>query len=110
MYIIIDNKKYNVIVMDTFMKRLRGLMFKNEKIKDIYMFPRCNSIHTFYMKQDIDVCILDKNYVITHISRGLSRGKVLIKKGYHTLEMPLGSTRSLSVGDKLCFKKKIKHM
>ena len=31
MYIIIDNKKYSVIVMDTFMKRLRGLMFKNEK-------------------------------------------------------------------------------
>lgn len=105
MYIIIDNKKYNVVLMNTFMRRLKGLMFKKDKIKDIYMFPRCNSIHTFYMRQDIDVCMLDKNYVITHISRCLSRGKILIKKGYYTLEMPLGSTSTLSVGDKLCFKK-----
>lgn len=105
MYIVINGNKYNVVVMDTFFNRLKGLMFKKDKIKDIYMFPRCSSIHTFFMFQDIDVCMVDKNFVITHISHSLSRGKVLVKRGYYTLEMPSGSCDGLSVGDKIDLKK-----
>ena len=105
MYTIINNKKYNIIKMNTFFKRLKGLMFKKEKIKDIYMFPRCSSIHTFFMKQNIDICILDKNCKIVYLHKSLEKGKILIKKGYYTLEMPLNTCKSLTLGETLEIKK-----
>ena len=76
-----------------------------EKIKDIYMFPRCSSIHTFFMKQNIDICILDKNYKIVYLRKSLEKGKILIKKGYYTLEMPLNTCKSLTLGETLEIKK-----
>ncbi len=104
MEIILQNKKYDVVLMDTFFKRLKGLMFKVEPISKIYLFPRCSSIHTYFMKQNIDVCMLDRNFLITYIGSNIERGRVIIKKGYYTLEMPLGATKGLKVGDKLLFK------
>ncbi len=101
MYIIINNKKYEVVVMNSFFKRLIGLMFRKEKINKIYLFPRCSSIHTFFMKQEIDICMLDKNYIITYKCSSLKPRKILIKKGYYTLEMPLNTSKYLNIGDRL---------
>lgn len=102
MYTIINDKKYDIIVMNTFFKRFKGLMFKQEPIKDIYLFPRCSSIHTYFMKQNIDVCIIDKNCCITFIKQNVERGNIIIKKGYSTLEMPLNTCNKLKIGDKIC--------
>ena len=101
MYIIIANKKYKVNYMNTFYKRLTGLMFKKDKITDIYLFPRCGSIHTFFMKQNIDICILDKNYNVVFKKENLKPNKILIKKGYYTLEMPLGTVKHIKIGDNI---------
>ncbi len=101
MYIIINNKKYNVLLMNTFLKRLKGLMFKKEPIISIYLFPKCSSIHTYFMKQSIDVCILDKNYCVTYLEKNVKPRRIIIKKGYYTLEMPLKSTSNISIGDKI---------
>lgn len=105
MHVIINNKKYNIVVMNSFFKRLKGLMFKKEAINTIYIFPRCSSIHTFFMKQSIDVCILDKNYIITYKCSSLKPRRILIKKGYYTLEMPLNTSKYLSIGKELKIKK-----
>lgn len=105
MYLKIKQTKYNVIIMDTFFKRLRGLMFKKQLIKDIYIFPNCASIHTYFMKQNIDVCILDKNFVIIYLKENVKKNQVIIKKGYYTLEMPLNTCKNLRIGDKLFIKK-----
>ena len=105
MYIVINNKKYPVILMNTFFTRFKGLMFRKDPISNIYMFPKCSSIHTFFMKQEIDVCILDKNFVIKYICHSMKRGKILIKKGYYTLEMPLGTAKYLHTGEKISIKK-----
>ena len=80
MYIIINNKKYNVLLMNTFLKRLKGLMFKKEPIISIYLFPKCSSIHTYFMKQSIDVCILDKNYCVTYLEKNVKPRRIIIKK------------------------------
>ena len=101
MHVIINNKKYNVNYMNTFFKRLKGLMFKKDKIIDIYLFPRCSSIHTFFMKQDIDVCILDKNYNVLYKRENLKPNRILIKKGYYTLEMPLGTSKYIKIKDNI---------
>ena len=105
MYTIINNKKYKFIIMDTFFGRLKGLMFKKEPINDIYLFPKCSSIHTYFMKQNIDVCIIDKNNVITYAKSDVKKRSIIIKKGNSTLEMPLGTCKHLKIGDKLNIKK-----
>lgn len=99
MYTIINHKKYKVNLMNTFYKRLKGLMFKKEPITQIYLFPRCSSIHTYFMKQNIDICILDRNYKVVYIKENLKPNKILIKKGYYTLEMPLKTAKNVRIGD-----------
>lgn len=105
MYTLINNKKYNIISMNSFFKRLKGLMFKKEAIKDIYLFPKCSSIHTYFMKQNIDVCIIDKKNIITYTKSNVKKRSIIIKKGYSTLEMPLGTCKHLKIGDTLTIKK-----
>ena len=100
MYIIINNNKYDILLMDTFFFFFKGLMFKKEPIKQIYLFPRCSSIHTYFMKQNIDVCILDKNCYVTYIGNNIKPRKIIIKKGYYTLEMPLNTAQYINIGNK----------
>ena len=104
MYVVLNKTKYNIVVMNSFFKRLIGLMFKKERITDIYLFPRCSSIHTYFMRQNIDVCILDKNYCVTYLKENVKPRRIIIKKGYYTLEMPLGLLKGLSIGDKVNIK------
>lgn len=99
MYVVINDKKYDAVYMDTFFKRLKGLMFKKDTITKIYVFSRCSSIHTYFMKQNIDVCMLDKSFRVTYKKENLKPRKILIKKGYYTLEMPLGTSKNIKEGD-----------
>lgn len=99
MFTTINSKKYKINIMNTFYKRLKGLMFKKEPIKEIYLFPKCSSIHTYFMKQNIDVCILDKNYKVIYTKENLTKNKILIKKGYYTLEMPLGTAQKIKLNE-----------
>jgi hypothetical protein len=105
MYIVINNKKYDIVVMNSFFKRLKGLMFRKDPINKIYMFPRCSSIHTFFMRQLIDVCILDKDYIVTYKCSSIRPRRILIKKGYYTLEMPLDTSKYLDIGKQVKIKK-----
>lgn len=100
-YTIINDKKYNIITYSNFFNKLKGLMFKKEPIKNIYMFTNCSSIHTLFMKQNIDLCILDKNYKIIYSEENVTKNKLIIKNGYYTLEMPLNTAKYLKTGDKL---------
>ncbi len=80
----------NVIVCSTFKSRFLGLMFQRN-IKNALCFPRCNSIHTFFMRVPIFV-------VITNIEHTVLFCKVVppwriilpIKGGYYTYEFPVG--------------------
>ena len=104
MKVIINNKNYNIIVMNTFFKRLKGLMFKKDTITNIYLFKRCRSIHTFFMKQNIDVCMLDKDYNIIYLKKDIKPFSIIIGKGYYTLEMPLNTVKYLKLNTKLKIK------
>ena len=101
MYTIINNKKINVITYDKFTSKLKGLMFKKEKINNIYRFKKCNSIHTLFMKQNIDICITDKTNKILYLKENLSKNKIIlpIKKGYYTYEMPLNTSKYLKLNE-----------
>ena len=43
-------------------------------------FNHCNSIHTFFMKENIDVILCDKDNNILYYYNNLSRNKVILPK------------------------------
>ena len=82
----IPNLKY----ANKFIDRFKGLMFK----KDItpICFPRCKSIHTFFMKKNIDVIISDKNNKVIAIYKNVGKNKIIInKKAYYIYELPINT-------------------
>ena len=101
----IDNKYLNVIVMDTFFKKLNGLMWKKEPIKDCYIFENTNGIHTLFMFQKIDVILTDKNFKVLKTYKNLSPWKVILpkKRVYYTIEAPINVSSSININEVLTF-------
>ena len=101
MEILINKQKFNVDYANTFRKRLLGLMGKKDIKKGIF-FPKTRSIHTFFMKEDIDIIMIDKNNSVIYYKNNLKRNKIIIKKkAYHTIELPHNSINNLKLGDKI---------
>ncbi len=72
----------------SFKDRLNGMTLKKEKENTIYCFPKCNSIHTFFMRKNIDVIMTDKNNNIIKIYNNLKPNKIIFpqKNVYYTYE------------------------
>lgn len=82
----------NVKLCSNFKDRLLGLMFKKEKLDYGLCFPKCNSIHTFFMKQNIDVFMADKNNKVIYIKKNLKPWKLILPKKnvYYSYEFSTG--------------------
>ena len=101
MEIIINNQKFNIDVAKSFKKRLFGLMGKKNINKGIF-FPKTRSIHTFFMKKEIDVIMVDKEYNVVYYQKNVKKNKIIIKKkAYHTIELPSNSLNNININDKL---------
>lgn len=92
MYLIYKNNKLKIYEYKTFFKKLFGLMNK-KNINYGIKINNCNSIHTFFMKENIDVCITDKINTIIYLKENLSKNKVIlpIKKGKYVYEFPINT-------------------
>lgn len=88
MYIEIKKEKITILYCNTFLKRLFGMMFKKRKQKIIYCFPKCNSIHTFFMFQNIDVIMTDKENKIMYTYQNIKPNCLILPKKnvYYTYE------------------------
>ena len=87
MKIIVNDKEINLIDANTFFKRLKGLMFKKNINYAIRI--KTNSIHTFFMKENIDIVITDKDNNVLYIINNLDKNKIIIKPNvYYTYEFP----------------------
>lgn len=87
MYILL-NKKINIINANTFKLRLLGLMNK-KNINYGILFKNCHSIHTFFMKEKIDIILLDNNYIVKYIYSNFNKNRILIKNNIkHIIELP----------------------
>ena len=61
--LVIDNTEYkDVYVAETFWNRFKGLMFVPKEKSFNLLIKNCNSIHTCFMKFNIDVFCLDKDF------------------------------------------------
>ena len=90
MNLIYENKKIELNNCNTFFSRLLGFMFKKE-IKYALLFNNCNSIHTFFMKRNIDVIMCNKDNQILYYYKNLSKNKIILPKKdvYKTIELPV---------------------
>ena len=106
MYLKTNKEKYQIVVANSFYKRLKGLMGKTN-INYGLLIPKCNSIHTYFMKENIDIVGLDVNNEVIYKYENLDKNRV-IKINYPSkltsiLEMPALSTKKIKIGTILLF-------
>ncbi len=101
MKIIINKQEFNVDIANTFIKRLFGLMGKRN-IKNGLFFPKTRSIHTFFMREKIDIIMINNDNEIIYYQKNVPKNRIIIKrKAYHTIELPSNSLKNIIIGDKL---------
>lgn len=76
----------------SFKDKLIGLMFK-KNINYGLVFYNTKAIHTFFMKQNIDIIFTDKNDNILKIYKNVKKRKIIIGpfKTKYTYELPNGT-------------------
>lgn len=79
MKLIYDGKEINIKNCNNFFSRLMGFMFK-KNINYALLFNNCNSIHTFFMKSNIDVIMCDKDNNILYYYNNLEKNKIILPK------------------------------
>ena len=77
--LIYNDKEINIRNCNNFFSRLLGFMFK-KNIDYALLFNHCNSIHTFFMKSNIDVIMCDKYNNIIFYYNNLEKNKIIFPK------------------------------
>lgn len=79
---------YPILTCTKFKDRLLGLLLKKEITP--LCFPKCNAIHTFFMRKNIDVVMTDQKGTILYLYPSLSPWKCILpkKKVFFTYEFP----------------------
>ena len=80
MHIKINKENITILYCNYFTKRLIGMAFKRKKQSSIYCFPKCNSIHTFFMFQNIDVIMTDKKGNILYTYENMKPNCIILPK------------------------------
>ena len=90
-----------ILIAKTFKDKLLGLMNK-KNIDYGLLIENCKSIHTFFMLENIDVLLLDKDNRVLMINRDIKPKRILIfknKKRTNILELPSNSSLNIKVND-----------
>lgn len=79
MRLLYDNREIELINCKSFFSRFRGFML----VKDIdkaLLFNKCNSIHTFFMRENIDVIMCDSDNMVLFYYRNLGKNRIILPK------------------------------
>lgn len=92
-----------LVVAYSYLDRLKGLMFKKFMKFDVLMIKPCNSIHTYFMKINIDVLFVDNKNVVIHRMLDMKKGRFImpIKNGSYVLESRAFFFKNISIGDSI---------
>ena len=103
----LNNKNIEITIAKDFKTRLLGLMGQKNIQKGI-LFPNCNAIHTFFMKENINVFGINKENQVIFIYLDVPKNKIVKvsddSKKTSILELPKNVGTSLHVGSVLKFK------
>ena len=82
-------KNVEIINAKTFKNRFIGLMFK-KNFKYGLLFKNCRAIHTFFMKETINVIATDKDNEVVKIYNNVKPWRIIIapKKTKNIYELP----------------------
>lgn len=87
MKIILKNCELELKDCTSFKDKLIGFMFK--KNIDYALRFKCKSIHTFFMRESIDIVITNKNNKVLYIYNNFKKNRIIIKKNaYYFYELP----------------------
>ena len=88
-----DKINIKIIECNTFKSKLMGLMFK--KNINYGLKIRCNGIHTFFMRENIDVILTDRNNNILYTYECIKPNRIILPKRniYYTYELPQGTLK-----------------
>lgn len=89
----------------TFFTRFKGLMLRNAQPNAGLLLGPCRSVHTFFMRFQLDVVFLDEQLLVVGLVERLSpwRFSPHFKRAYYALELPAGTVAhtGLRPGDAL---------
>lgn len=109
MKLIIDSNEIVIKKANTFFKKFLGFMGKKNFDYGI-IFKNTNSIHTFFMKENIDIIGINKNNEIIYKASNIPKNKVIVIKNpiknTSIIELPANTSKSLKIGNILSFKGK----
>lgn len=106
MYLIQNGKvtdEFAIKVAETFKDRFMGLMGKTSlPDKEGLFFPKCSSIHCFFMKMSIDVVYLNKEYTVLYKEtvKPWHIGKI-VKHAVHIVELKEHAGDEINAGDRM---------
>lgn len=90
----------SVYKADNFIDRLMGYMFRKKPHHEAILFIPCNSIHTFFMKFNIDILFISNDMRVIKKVEGLKRGKIVIeKRATMVIEAKEGMFKNINEGD-----------
>lgn len=102
----LNNQEIEIKKATHFKDRLLGLMGKTN-INYGILFAECNAIHTFFMKENIDVIGLNENNQVIYIYRDVPKNKIVKvsdePKKTSILELPKNTSQKLYIGSVLKF-------
>lgn len=87
-----------VTVARSFLARTIGLIGRSWVIP--MLFPRCHSIHTFFMRFPVDIACLDLNHRVIRVMPGVRPWRVVAggRRTHSILELPAGALRKRGIG------------
>ena len=105
MKLIYNQKEIEIYECKTFFSRLMGFMFRKE-INHALLFNHCSSIHTFFMKKNIDVIMCNDDNNVLYYYNNLNKRKIIWPKKFVTkvIELPVNYF-DIKIGTKIKFKK-----
>ena len=74
-----QNKEIELTLCKSFFSRFRGFMLR-KNIDKALLFKRCNSIHTMFMFECIDVIMCNEENKILYYYKDLQPNKVILPK------------------------------
>jgi uncharacterized membrane protein (UPF0127 family) len=96
-------KKADIFIADTFVKRFLGYMFRKQPHYEAILIKPCSSIHTFFMKFDIDVLFLNMNNDVIKKIEKLGPGRMImpVKDAAMVIEARSGMFTDIVIGNKV---------
>lgn len=87
----IDNKTFDdVYTAESFHERFKGLMFVSKEKSFKLLIKNCNSVHTCFMKFNLDIYCLDRDYRIVKTYKNVKPFRLIlpVENTKHILEIP----------------------